>query len=45
MEYFTDIVHWALDGSDPPKGIRGIYLHGLGLQGFLAPRILEGLWV
>jgi hypothetical protein len=39
MEDFTDVVHRALDGMDPLERIRHVYLHGLELQGFLAPRI------
>jgi hypothetical protein len=42
MENFTNIVHRSLDGSDPPRGIRCIYLHGFRLQGLLAPRVRKG---
>jgi hypothetical protein len=39
MEDFTDIVHMSLDGTDSPRGIRIIYLHGFKLQGFPPPRV------
>jgi hypothetical protein len=45
LQDFTDVVHRALDGPDPPERIRRVYLYGLALQGFLAPRIREGLRV
>jgi hypothetical protein len=44
MEDFTDIVHMSLDGTDPPRGIQIIYLHGFKLLGFPPPRVRMDSW-
>jgi hypothetical protein len=43
VDDLADVVYWALDGLNPPWGIQCIYLHGLELQGLVAPVIRECL--
>jgi hypothetical protein len=42
MEDFIDIIHWLLDGPDPPGGIRHTHLHGFRFRVLLAPRVRKG---
>jgi hypothetical protein len=34
VEDLPDVVHWSLDGPDPPGGIRCVYFHQCGLREF-----------